>query len=767
MGKASRKKRYSEEHQIKQSPIEKDISSIIAGKYAFLAAFLLITVVTFLVYSNTFSSSFHFDDTTSIVENRSIRNLNNFYPPSGTRYIGYLSFALNYYAGGLEVFGYHFVNIIIHIINALLVWWLVVLTFRTPFIKQAPIDGSQLAKYIAITSSLLFAIHPIQTQAVTYIVQRFASLATLFYILSLALYIKSRLLSPSPLEGEGRGEGSLRGRRPKQFFFYLLSLFSAILAMKTKEISFTLPFLVILYEFMFFTPRPSIPHKEGGIGGVGIASPSPSSLRGQSHKQSQPLRRGFSVPKRFLYLLPYLLTMLIIPLSIIGTDKPLGDIVGELRGATYEVEDISRKVYLLTQFRVITTYIRLLFLPINQNLDYDYPLSHSLFEIGTFLSFLLLIMIFILAIYLFIRSRSTRNTYSLLASFGIFWFFITLSVESSIIPIRDVIYEHRVYLPSVGFIVAISAAAFYSINYARERLGIKISLLPATIILLLVTGFPLSIAAYKRNFIWKNEVVLWKDVISKGPGNARGYNNLGDAYYKTGLLNEAIGEFTKALQIAPEYVDAIYNLGAVHHDKGNIIKAVEQYEKAHKIAPEHIDALYNLAIVYQNQGNVLKAIEYYEKAHKIAPDLADILDNLAFAYATTGRMQEAEITYQKLLKLEPNWPDIHYNLGLLNQQHGRIEEAIKEYRKSLEIKPDFAATHNNLGSIYLSKGLIDEAIKEFKEVVRLQNSSAEAHYNLGLAYKNKGLRDEAIKEFMETLNIQPDHEKARIALKSF
>ena len=127
----------------------------------------------------------------------------------------------------------------------------------------------------------------------------------------------------------------------------------------------------------------------------------------------------------------------------------VGDVIGD---ATQETSSLSRTDYLLTQFNVITTYIRLLFFPVNQNLDYDYPISRTLFEFPTLLSFLFLTSVVAFGGWMFKKSR--------LISFGIFWFFITLSVESSIIPIRDVIFEHRVYLPSVGFVIFLTVAIY-------------------------------------------------------------------------------------------------------------------------------------------------------------------------------------------------------------------------------------------------------------------------------------------------------------------
>ena len=147
-----------------------------------------------LIYSNTFFSSFHFDDIASIVENFAIRHILNlqaiwnFWP---TRFITYLSVALNYHFHQLNVLGYHLFNLTVHLGSAILVWWFMLLTFSTPVMKDEKI--AKHANLIALFASLVFLTHPIQTQAVTYIIQRATSLATLFYLASLCFYVKSRL----------------------------------------------------------------------------------------------------------------------------------------------------------------------------------------------------------------------------------------------------------------------------------------------------------------------------------------------------------------------------------------------------------------------------------------------------------------------------------------------------------------------------------------------------------------------------------------------
>jgi len=387
MGKASRKKGK----QVEKGTPPEIVAPLPQGLLARpLAALLLLSLLATLIYSNTFSSPFHFDDTANIVENPQIKDLSNFLDFSGSRYVGFLSFALNYHFGRLDVFGYHLVNLLIHIINGFLVYSLVLLLFKASTGQRISPDSnfhlttndSQLstASWVALVAALLFVSHPIQTQAVTYIVQRFASLAALFYLLTLVCYLKWRLASP-----EARS----------RYLWYTGALLSTVLAMKTKENSFTLPFMILLVETVFFRPL---------------------------------TRKGW------VTLIPFLLTLLIIPVS-------RGDALGEAEGFARDATAISRSDYLSTQFRVIVTYLRLLVFPVNQNLDYDYPIYYSLLEPSVFVSFLFLLSLFSLGLYLLFNSQLKTHR-SQLISFGILWFFLALSIESSIIPITDVIFEH-------------------------------------------------------------------------------------------------------------------------------------------------------------------------------------------------------------------------------------------------------------------------------------------------------------------------------------
>ncbi len=474
MGKKSKRRGLREERLSVEAPKEVVWSAAFIQRPVIQV--LMIVVIGFLVYSNTFRAPFVFDDESSIYKNIAIRDAGSFTKGAvpgilfNSRVVGQMSFALNYAVNGLNVVGYHIVNLLIHLGSALFVYWLVVLTFRTPYFSgyvQQPADGFfDSRRFVALFTALLFVSHPVQTQAVTYIVQRYASLATLFYLLSLVMYIKSRL-SESP---------------KTRYAFYALSFVAAVLSMKTKEISFTLPVMILLYEFMFF--------------------------------------RG-DIKKRLLYLVPLVLTMAIIPLSMVwgrGSLTDTGVIDKVIEGASLNI--ISRGDYLNTQFRVIVTYVRLLFLPINQNLDYDYPIYSTFFNPQVFLSFLFLLTVFVWGIYLVyssFRPDKGERYWFRLFSFGIFWFFITLSVESSVIPIADVIFEHRLYLPSAGFFLAVMSG----VMWMRGRFGKMAMIRKAVLPVMVIVVMGLSVTAYARNMVWQDEVTLWEDVVKKSPKSYR------------------------------------------------------------------------------------------------------------------------------------------------------------------------------------------------------------------------------------------------------
>jgi len=256
------------------------------------------------------------------------------------------------------------------------------------------------------------------------------------------------------------------------------------------------------------------------------------------------------------------------------------------------------KEYFLTQFSVILTYIRLFFLPINQNLDYDYPVSTGFFQLKTFLSFSVLLGILAAGVLMFKKYR--------LISFGIFWFFLTLSVESSIIPIsQDVIYEHRTYLPGFGFFLAMTGIFFY---FYREKY------LHIAVIMILMIATVNTVLTYQRNEIWKNEYTLWNDCLEKSPDKARVNYNRGTAYGEFGQHDLAIEDFNKAISLKPDYFDAYHNRAVAYSMLGLYQRAIEDFNKAISLKSNTVLAYYHRGTAYSLLGLHQRANEDFSKA---------------------------------------------------------------------------------------------------------------------------------------------------------
>jgi tetratricopeptide (TPR) repeat protein len=698
---------------------------------------------------------FQYDDKPVIVNNPIVKDLNYFIEPSKAsdfkghfeykkfrnRYIGYLTFALNYKFHGLDVTGYHIVNLLIHIINSLIVYFFLFLTFQTPYMRKSRVRD--YAGYISFFSALLFAVHPIQTEAVTYIWQRVTALTAMFYLLSLTAYIKARIGSHKT---ELHVKESGRWTR-KQGFYYVTAVIFAVLAMKTKEIAFTLPITIALYEIIFL---------EG------------------------------SLRKRVLYLAPLFLTMILIPISHIDLDKPIDEFMGSVSEATRDKSELSRLDYLLTEYRVIITYLRLVFVPVNQNLGYDYPLYSSFFDHRVFLSFLFLLLIFGLGIFLLCRYRK-KVAHTRLIAFGIFWFFITLSVESSIIPIRGVIFEYRMYLPSIGIFASVVTIIFSGASKIKERWKMTVV---TTVLFLFIVSVLLSMTTYARNKVWKSEISLWSDVVSKSPesidaryslGNAYRdagfyhkaiteykivadkspdngiYNNLGLAYQATGLINKAVEYYTLATEVNPEDALAYSNIAYIHFSSGQYDKAIDLYKLAIKINPNIFGIHANLGSVYWSNNLLDEAIKEYETAIRLSPYSSYLHLNLGNIYRSKGQVNKAAQHITIAINLKDDSPKAHLELGKIYMSQGLNNKAIDEFRITLEQDPGSFSAHNNLGIIYGSSGRMGEALKHLKDAIRIKPDYPEAHNNLGNALKSQGLHDQAIKEYETAIRLRPEY----------
>jgi tetratricopeptide (TPR) repeat protein len=667
-------------------------------------------VLGFLIYSNIFYVPFHFDDA-HVVSDLSFEQMLEKCKGGGSRVICHLTFLFNYWLDGTNVFGYHIFNTLVHIGTAYFVFvflfQILSISHTKPEIYASSNQHtdsvlSPLSNPVfwpAFLGGFLFLVHPLATQAVTYITQRYASLAGFFYIGSLALFVSARIAS----------QQNERFLKRSHLIPYLCSFVLAVLAMRTKEMAITLPAVVLLTEYYFI--------------------------------QSDFRTAG----KRLLYLLPLLSTALIIPVSdMIGVETISLESVAALQDYTWG-EGITRKEYLFTQFKIILgIYLKLLVWPTGQNIDHDYVVSKTLFDPPTMASLAALFVILGTGVWLFKRAR--------LVSFGILWFFVTISPTSSIIPNTEFVAEHRAYIALMGLAFAAAGLPSWGSRWKRYVWV----LVPA---LLLLAGL-----TYSRNNDWLTDLSLWKDSVAKSPKKSRPHYNLGVVLSDQGRLEEAISHYSEALRIKPDYANAHNNLGNALTKQGSLKEAISHYSKALHIKPDYDLAHINLGVALVKQGKLKEAVNHYSEALHIKPVFAEAHYNLGNAMAEQGSLKEAISHYSEALRIKPDYANAHNNLGNVLADQGRLEEAISHYSEALRIKPDYADAHNNLGVALAEQGRLGEAISHYSEALRIKPDYAEAHYNLGNCYDKKGWFDKAISHYQQAIQIDPNYVKAHYNL---
>lgn len=603
----------------------------------------VIVVLGAVIYVNTLRVPFYLDDYREIVNSPFIKDFSSFasYFSAGgigalvSRSFGYLTFALNYRMGGLDVVGYHLVNVAIHVAAALLVYRLVFLTLLVTHGRDRETVGNR-AGFIAFLAALLFVAHPLQTQAVTYLIQRFASLAAMLYLLSLCCYIQARMLLNEP------------GKRLVAGVWCAVALVSALLAFMTKQNAFTLPFVVVLYEVVFF-PR-DIKKTMGILAAVAAGT----------------------------------------AVIIVAAGKSLGTLIASLDRYTTVEPDISRLDYLATQLRVLVTYLRLLLVPVGQQLDYDYPVSNGFLNPDVLMSGALLCLLFAAAVFCLVLSARKDGRYGDKApffrviAFGIFWFFVTLSIESSIIPITDVIFEHRMYLPSVGIFMAAATAVSLAGGAGGSVLGWpRMPVLAVSAVVVLVLGGMTVV----RNQVWGDEVAFWEDNASKSPLNGRVLNNLAMARIKKGDLAGAEQAYLRAIELKT-YQDATYvNLGRIYLEWGRLDRALELFRAALSINPDLAEAHNCIGQVYASQNKIDDALQEFLQVVKLKPTLAEAYNNIGSMYVRKKQYPEALEFFGKALKRNPDCVDAYINRGQLLLSLERRNDAIVDYRRALAADP--------------------------------------------------------------------------------
>lgn len=662
---------------------------------ATLIQILIIVAVAIAGYSNTFSVPFVLDDFRNISENPVIKDIAGLFDWSRlpdldqhsptlhstirTRIFSYLSFALNYRLHGLTVEGFHLVNLAIHIANGILVFALTRIFLapsslpRRPDSDCTPSATFDLARWLPLLPALLFVSHPIQTQAVTYIVQRMTSLATFFILLATVCYIHSRHSTP-PQTGKK---------------WYFCALVSALVGLLTKEFTLVLPVILASWEFL---------------------------LGSGSRKE------------KIGNLAPFFLAPLVIPALLFGKQLLNFDIEGikAIISTSTAHPSLSAMDYFFTQFRVFLTYMRLLLWPTNQNVDYDFPVFHTFWTWPVAVPALLILAVLLSSLWtLKISEKSDPNkrTFQRLLVFLVWAFFLALIPESSVFPIADVIFEHRMYFPSIWFFIFLSLL----VGYAGEKLPYSYRFIPITACIIVIIS--LISTTWVRNQVWQNEETLWRDVTSKSPGKARGHQNLAIILNRQEQYPEALAEMKTALSIEQNSANMHLTMSDIYRKLGQFEAAIEESQTALSLKPNDADCLGSLGSLYLEKGDLTQASAYLQQAQQIAPENSRVYYDLARLYTKEGRNDLAKKSYLQAIDLRGAYYQARYNLGLIYLEEGDHSLAEQQFRAVIGTIPTLVNAYNKLVVALASQGQIEEARVWGKKVLDISPDDATAKRN--------------------------------------
>lgn len=606
-----------------------------------LVAALLVTLAAWLAYSNSFSVPFQFDDGMNIVENPRVRDLTTFLsmPREPRRWLTMLTFALNGSLGGLSVTGYHALNFAIHVAASLLVWLLarLILSLAAP-------DATPRSRELGpLAAALVFALHPIQTQAVTYVVQRLASLTTLLFVGAVLLH---------GLAVTARSRRAALALRASSLVLATLSLFA-------KENAVVVPLAIALFDWAFL----------------------PGTVR-----------------ERLARLAP----TFVVTAAVASLLLDPGPIMGAVRRDFEVAAGVSAlppwAAYLLTQPTALLTYLRLLVLPIAQNLDYDVPVVTSVLAASTLAPLALLAALLGLPAAIAWRRRAASPLARLLL-FAIGWFLLTLAVESSVIALPDVVNEHRMYLPLAG----IAASMGVALAHWLSRPGAAEARGRAAAVALATACVAMGAATWSRNRVWADPMTLWSDVVAKSPGKARGHIWIARTLAARGDLGSAIAVLEAARGLPTGTAPLFANLGAYYGQVGRTAEAEEAFRKALSMrGGERAEPHLGLGQLLLDRRDVDAACTHFRAAVELSPDNATARANVAACRQRTGDLRGAIDEWREILRLDPANVPAMFNLARALATAGELGAAAEAYRRFLSFPDPRYAVQRALAEQWLT-----------------------------------------------------------------
>ncbi|KAM6153844.1 protein O-mannosyl-transferase TMTC1 isoform 3-T3 [Erethizon dorsatum] len=625
-----------------------------------------------------------------------------------------LTFKLNILLTGMDPFYFHAVNVILHCLVTLVLMYT---CDRAVFRSRG----------LAFVTALLFAVHPVHTEAVAGIVGRADVLACLLFLLAFLSYNRS-------LDGHGAG-----GRLPPAAspFFLLLSLLLGTCAMLVKETGVTVFGVCLVYDFF------SLSHKQdkssNGVlqqrsprhpGGPQPASP-PAHAQRENGKQRIPHRGAW------------------------GGCHPALPPEPQSSGISVSPRAMWSLMRFLTYSYLLAFNVWLLLAPVTLCYDWQVgsiPLVETIWDTRNLATIFLAVVMALLSLHCLAAFKRPEHKEVLVGL--LFLVFPFIPASNLFFRVGFVVAERVLYMPSMGYCI-LFVHGLSKLCTWLNRCGAT-TLVASTVLLLLLFSW----RTVKQNEIWLSRETLFRSGVETLPHNAKVHYNYANFLKDQGRNREAIYHYRTALRLYPRHASALNNLGTLTRDAA---EAKRCYQRALQLHPQHSRALFNLGNLLKSQEKKEEAVALLKESIKYGPEFADAYSSLASLLAEQGRFKEAEEIYQAGIKNCPDSSDLHNNYGVFLVDSGSPEKAVAHYQQAVTLSPGHHVAMVNLGRLYRSLGENSVAEKWYKRALQVARK-AETLSPLGALYYNTGRYEEALQVYREAAALQPSQREPHLAL---
>ena len=662
----------------------------------------LLAFITAIVYYPSLSYEFQFDDIANITKHFQIRHYafkDLFF--SGSRWISYWLNSLHYKIGKFDPFSYRVGNVLIHSLNGVLIFCILLFVLSRAAHKSF---FRRNAFALSFITALLFLIHPVQTQTISYVIQGQLEGLSALFTLAMTLCFLSLNHTKNQL---------------KTALLTLLFFTFAIFSTGTKEIAIVTPALILLVDW-FFVAR--------------------GSLQSVAKRWWFHLLNGIIVIGGYLWLLKPSFFV-----ELFGLQMKVGNNLGNIITPSPD-QMITPLHFFISQFKVILHYLWMFLWPFNISVEYDWVLVKGLLSLDCIIP-LSILLLFAYLIYKLLQQDRTN-----LIGFAAVWFAITIAPRSTIMPSPELLVDYKTYLASFGWLFILSAGAIKLFEFIKWRSSSFKSFadkyfLPQALVAGL--GCLLAIGTVSRNTIWRSGLDFWSNIVDNAPGKARAYNNYGvELSQKLGRFADSIRYFKHAIQMDKKYRDPYNNLAVAYAATEQLDLAIETLQISLKINPYYPEAYNNIASFMIEKKEYAQAKRALSYALQLRPHYGKAHFNLGRCLMEEGEAEMAWECFQRACMQA----DLDNEAGFLG--YAKISLLLKKYdegifacKKVLECNPNNQDAEFSLANAYFMTERFAEAEQTYKTLIQKNPHDPKMWYNLAETHFSSGKTAEALQCF--------------------